>query len=385
MSNTLEIKFDDIVITNEHLSGYDRDRSINALWSAYDIIKKIRENSTSDQASVNIRELYMFCKFASFSNSDMTALVYEQGGGRSKMWFSPTFKRDLEKNGFVFSDYVWHDGIEPKKNPSLNQVKQFIMSYSDEDFDDVILGMKLFSDIRAKETNDANNSNIKTHGKPLTARQEQERTKPTPQDILASTSSLSDEVKRRILSFLEYCDANNIKYRWSKVNCWMLTFKSTSFGYLGVNIDKKSWSLNLNFRIFFQNENFFEFMKNENLTDFVYDNISYCIEECNGWKCLQSCAGGFRHDNPDDETLKKLQKIFDNTLEFEQNKPPLTFDLVIGYKKYLASDYMKFFQKECDFLLSTKESETLAWDVVRTSFRNREMALRELIDECWKG
>jgi len=156
MENTTEINYDafeDIVIADDHLNGYDYDRCKNALWSIHNVIGKIKSNSTPELVHATLYNLYLVGKLAAFKDSSMDALIFAEYekvkicGRLQKVRFSSTFKINIEKSGFVFSDFIFADGDEPVKNPSLNKVRQFTFSYNGDDFTDVIFGLKLFAEI----------------------------------------------------------------------------------------------------------------------------------------------------------------------------------------------------------------------------------------------
>ena len=156
MSNIAEIKYEDITIADEHLNGYEYDRCKNALWSIYNIIKKIRVESSEGRVDVNIFNLYALAKFAMFKDENMNTLVFAEYGevkinGRmQKFRFGATFQKDFEKMGFAFSDFDFANSDTPSKKPNINKVTQFTFSYNGDDFEDVIFGLKLFADICAK-------------------------------------------------------------------------------------------------------------------------------------------------------------------------------------------------------------------------------------------
>ena len=144
------IKYEDITIADEHLNGQDYDRCKNALWSIHNIFNKIKNNSTPQCESANIFALHIISSLASFKDENMDSIVFSFPESAIKIRYADTVKKDLEQNGFVFSDYVFADGEKPKKNPNLNKVQQFTFSYNGEDFKDVIFGLKFLRDICAK-------------------------------------------------------------------------------------------------------------------------------------------------------------------------------------------------------------------------------------------
>jgi len=143
---------------------------------------------------------------------------------------------------------------------------------------------------------------------PETLAQEQRRTKPRLEDIIASRSNMSGEAKQVALALLDYCNAKNITYRWSSTNRWNLMAKSKSIGYIGIGIretDDDLWHILLNHRDIVQYEDFFQ---NEGLAEFIHGNLHFC-EGCKG-VCV-SCSGKLGFTNPNMATIENLQKILD--------------------------------------------------------------------------
>lgn len=160
MENTVEIKYDDISIADEHLNGYDYDRCKNALWSIYNFFKKIKSDYISDSGRTDmiINNLYLIGRFASFQDGGLDSLVFAGNekvninGRLQKIKFgSPkVFPGELEKNGFLFSDFTYSNGDGQTKKHGTNEIEKFTLSYKGDNFKDVIFGLKLFADICAK-------------------------------------------------------------------------------------------------------------------------------------------------------------------------------------------------------------------------------------------
>ena len=147
--STPNIPLEDISIAKEHLGDYDHERCKTALRSIQEIISLIKSNATPEYDGGTLYGLYNIAKSAKFADESQTVLVYTCG---ENIRYADVVKKDLERNGFVFSDFVYAEGEKPKKNPNLNKVLQFKLSFSYEDFTDVIFGLKFFADICALHT-----------------------------------------------------------------------------------------------------------------------------------------------------------------------------------------------------------------------------------------
>ena len=169
-----------------------------------------------------------------------------------------------------------------------------------------------------------------------TLAQAQRRTKPKLKDIIASRASMDDEAKQAAYTFLDYCDAKNITYKWSSTNRWNLNVKGKSIGYIGIGVrkhDDNSWNIITGLSELLQYE---DFIQKESLVEIICNNIHYC-EGCNKVVCSKSatilgkeyhnlCGVGVCFKNPDTETLKSVQKILDFRLNLSHgtaNRPIL--------------------------------------------------------------
>ncbi|MCL2406188.1 MAG: hypothetical protein FWC92_11695 [Defluviitaleaceae bacterium] len=132
MKSTAEIKYDDIIIADEHLNGHDHDFYKNALWSIYNVIKKAKKISTEywTWEYTKLSTLYAMGKQALFLDENMKTLVLYEGDVR----IQSTDKKDLTKSGFTISKKEGKTAI----------------SYKLDDFNNVIFGLKLFVDICEK-------------------------------------------------------------------------------------------------------------------------------------------------------------------------------------------------------------------------------------------
>ncbi|HBL84680.1 MAG: hypothetical protein A2Y17_11140 [Clostridiales bacterium GWF2_38_85] len=140
-----EINFDDIIVAEKYINGYDYERCKNGLWSIYNIIKKIANVSHPRVSEC----LLMIGVNAKCENDGMMSLVYS--GKMSKKYKrgmpSAQYLFELEKFGFVFYDIVTAKEETPKNKLSIKDIEQFSILYNSGDFSDVIFGLKLFSDI----------------------------------------------------------------------------------------------------------------------------------------------------------------------------------------------------------------------------------------------
>ena len=71
-----------------------------------------------------------------------------------------------------------------------------------------------------------------------TIAQEQRRTKPNLEDIIASRASMDKAAKQLAYEFLDYCNAKNITYKWSSTNRWNLSAKGKRIEYIGIGVRK---------------------------------------------------------------------------------------------------------------------------------------------------
>ena len=137
-----------------------------------------------------------------------------------------------------------------------------------------------------------------------TLAQEQRRTKPKLEDVIASSVGIADEAKQAVFAFLDYCNAKNIAYRWSSTNQWNLHAKGKSLGYIRIG---KTWVIQLNHREIIQ---YVDFMQKEGLSETIYNNLYFC-DGCNGEGHCVSCTGKLRLQNPDAQMIVNIQKIVD--------------------------------------------------------------------------
>jgi len=158
-----------------------------------------------------------------------------------------------------------------------------------------------------------------------TLAQEQRRTKPKLEDVIASRTSMNDEAKQVAFAFLDYCNTKNITYKWSSTNRWNLNVKGKSIGYIGIGVrkfDDNSWNIILGLSELLQYE---DFIQSEELSEIIFDNIHYC-ENCNKVACSKSatilgkefhnlCGVSLCFKNTNAKALESVQKILDFRLK----------------------------------------------------------------------
>ncbi|MCL2545701.1 MAG: hypothetical protein FWE06_00710 [Oscillospiraceae bacterium] len=159
---------------------------------------------------------------------------------------------------------------------------------------------------------------------PETLAQEQRRTKPKLENVIASRECMGDKSKQVAYAFLDYCNARNITYKWSSTNRWNLNIKGKSIGYIGIGARKRddnSWNILMNEKELVQYQDFIE---REGLLETIHNNIGYCIK-CHGnctpksatilGKTFNNVCSGLCFKNPDADTLESIQKILDFRLQ----------------------------------------------------------------------
>jgi len=142
-----DITYEEIEIAPEFLNGRDPTRAKNALWSAYNALKKMRDNTSHISA---FGEMYRLMENATLT--DDNTLVCVPNYRPDEYVMGEKYQYLPAKYGFQYSNYVYHDGTidpAPKKKPNFKNVTQFEISYIADDFDDVMYGLKFFADICA--------------------------------------------------------------------------------------------------------------------------------------------------------------------------------------------------------------------------------------------
>jgi hypothetical protein len=168
MPKVPDIKFDDITIAENYLGGYKKERCKVGLWNIYNVIKKIisdysndlplhYSNSDQDTGYAKVLEcLYMIGVNAKPEDNTMTSLVYNGKTNKNYKRNMPNTKYlfQLEKYGFLINNIVTLKNNIPKNKLAVKDIVQFSLYYSKDDFNNVIFGLKLFSDICMKQTGD---------------------------------------------------------------------------------------------------------------------------------------------------------------------------------------------------------------------------------------
>ena len=146
-----EINFSDITIANKY-SGYGFKHCKTGLWSIYNLIKTISDNGEDSRL---LECLYTIGVHAQFENKDMNSLVYS--GKTNKKYKNgipaPKYLFALEKYGFEINNLITSKQV-PRNKLAAKDITQFSISFIKSDFPDVIIGLKLFSDICVQQKGD---------------------------------------------------------------------------------------------------------------------------------------------------------------------------------------------------------------------------------------
>jgi len=149
---------------------------------------------------------------------------------------------------------------------------------------------------------------------------QQAKTKPRPEDIIAS--NLTGSEQQNALAFLEYCKAKKISYPWSSTNRWNMKAKGKSIGWIDIGGERKgniegSWYIEVDMRELRQYE---DTIAKENLSEFVNKHLKICT-------ACASCAPGVNVTlfgkefkdvcysiplyicNPNSGTIENMQKL----------------------------------------------------------------------------
>ena len=148
-----EINFEDIMIADKYINEHNLHRCKTGLWSIYNLIKDL---SNKDKDYLRLLEcLYAIGVHAKYKNRDMTALVYDGKTNKKYKNGIPATKYlfALEKYGFEISNLITLRKV-PKNKLAAKDISRFSITYVKSDFPDVILGLKLFSDISVYQKGD---------------------------------------------------------------------------------------------------------------------------------------------------------------------------------------------------------------------------------------
>jgi len=157
MHKIVEINYNDITIAEEYLNGHDEARCKNALWSMYNVLIEMLDAPTFDDRQAlaylsAFNMLNLLSKNALFRDADMDTLVWLGEFGPGEWVSAEKYQYIPEEYGFVYSDFVYKDGVKPKKKIDVRNLQQLSLSYIGDDYADVILGLKLFADICARHS-----------------------------------------------------------------------------------------------------------------------------------------------------------------------------------------------------------------------------------------
>lgn len=144
-----EIAYNDITVADELLCGYNEERCKNALWSAYNVLKKMKDAGAPKNRYYAI---YVICAHASY-DAVTGSLIYS---GKTNRDFNDSFPVPdscyaIQEYDFVLFDFVYPGEKKPKKI-ELGKLKQFSLSYKGTDFVDAILGLKILGVASAKHS-----------------------------------------------------------------------------------------------------------------------------------------------------------------------------------------------------------------------------------------
>ncbi len=132
-----DIKRGDVSIDEKYIEGFDKERSIEALWLIYSFIK---ENNAE------IEGLYSIGALGEFIGDDLSALVIDyQKKDTKTSAFLPSPKKLflLEKLGFSITELQLVDADKPKNKLTGKDILQFKFSYLKNS--ELLLGLKLFA------------------------------------------------------------------------------------------------------------------------------------------------------------------------------------------------------------------------------------------------
>lgn len=159
MPRTPGIKFDDIIIAETHLGGYDYERCKNGLWSIHNVIKRIISDSADSGAKL-LECLHMIGANAAFADNAKSSLVYSGKTNKKYKRNMPSAKYlfRLEEYGFVFSEIETTQKDTVRSKLSVKNIQRFTLSYNSAGHSecdcDCIFGLKLFSDICMTQSGD---------------------------------------------------------------------------------------------------------------------------------------------------------------------------------------------------------------------------------------
>jgi len=157
MTPIVEINYDDITIADEYLNGQTHDRCKNALWNIYNLLIEMMDTPAFDGRQTAAYKsiwnmLYLLSKNAIFRDGHMDTLMWLGEFAPGEWVSAEKYQYLAEDFGFVFGDFIYKEGVKPKKKIDMRKLSQLSLSYAKNDYEDVIFGLKLFADICAKHS-----------------------------------------------------------------------------------------------------------------------------------------------------------------------------------------------------------------------------------------
>ena len=306
MTNIHNIKLSDITIADEYLTGLDPKRCKNALWSAYNVLKKMKDVSAEKRVCW---VLFVICKNSEYVH-DTNTLRYTAAN-----WDFPPeqFHYEVEDYGFHYSDFVFTDNYNPKGKPKLARAKHFTLSYTADDYPDVIFGLKLFADICQKHTWPFfENADIR-----IVSKNAAELGLPLGQRVSDATVKelceyyFSGTIKNGMVRLLKLADELNIRNRMVSGGSYTFSYKGHNifnFEIQGTSHHDKMNSLNFAIRLVIGHKetgkNFFNTLPTELKAEFLSNPTAHCgrcsgcnwlISVENAGKTYQLCTCNFNY------------------------------------------------------------------------------------------
>ena len=144
------LEYNDITIKDDYTGEYPHERCKAGLWSIHNVIKKIIAKCQEQ------RVLECLCYIgvhARFENDNMDMLIFSGKSHKGYKRGLPAAKYlfELEKYGFKFDNVITVKPNTPLNKLAVKDIMQLNLSYTCDDFSDVIFGLKLFCNICATQ------------------------------------------------------------------------------------------------------------------------------------------------------------------------------------------------------------------------------------------
>jgi len=157
MKEIYEFNYNDITIAEKYLNGLDEAYCKNALWSFYNVMKKMLDAPAFDGRQMPgyvsaFNMLYLLSKNGSFKDGKMDTLIWSGEFKLGEYVSAEKYQYIPEDYGFVYTDFIYKAGVKPKKKMDVRNLEQLSLSYEGDDYSDVIFGLKLFADICAEHS-----------------------------------------------------------------------------------------------------------------------------------------------------------------------------------------------------------------------------------------